>query len=339
MASKSTSSKDTGSKGRPKTPEATRQALKSAGIASTELVRNSKSLLQANAPVTSSDSSQPPLDAISKLASLIHSHTVRTALTCGPTASSPSATLNCIKDLHEPILPLISEYQSLSTSLYPEYFIICVQKEITSLLDTFGAFVGEVVEIACGDAEVESRERLQYSGMMMEVCDRIQRLCEDGPMPVLRKTLHETAEMLNDALEEIVQIITATEVDDGWSDEPIEYTPEQKTFARRAQSKLRYLSFLYKAISKRRMPANLTYHQAFRTKLDTIHECLSKLSVVVDDLVAGISAQEDPMDLELSVIQIVDLAQRLATTVKFPLNVISDGKEIWFDNWLKSMVV
>ena len=337
MDPKSTTPKEAASKGRPETPESIRQALKSVSTASAELVRNSKSLLQTNGDVTSFKSTQPPLDAISKLASLIHSHTVRTALTCGPTASSPTATLGCIKDLHEPILPLISEFQNLSSALYPEFFVIYIQREIVSLLDTVGAFVGEVVDIACGDADVESLERLQYSGMMLEVCDRIQQLCKDGPIPVLRRKLRETEGMLNDALEELVQIGDDI-LDDGWNDEPVEFTPEQEEFAKRIHTKLRLLSFLYKAILKRRLPVSITYDQSFRTTLNTVHECLSKLSIVVDDLVSGISAQEDPMDLELSIIQTIDEARRLAKAVKLPFNGVTDDRESWFDTWLEKMV-
>ena len=174
-------------KDRPETPESLRRALKSTAVTSTELVKNSKSLLESKMPRGSSKSNQPPLDAISKLVGLIHSHTVRTALTCGPTASSPSATLKCLKEFHEPILPLISEYQNLASAEYPEYFVDYVRKEVTRLLDTVDQFVGEVVEIACGDTDVDSRERLQYSGMMMEICDRIQQLCKDGPITNITK--------------------------------------------------------------------------------------------------------------------------------------------------------
>src|SRR5205814_1059196 len=206
MDPKSTRNNAGPSKDRPETAESLRRALKSTAVTSAELVKNSKSLLETKVPGTDK-SNQSPLDAIPKLASLIHSQTVRTALTCGPTASSPSATLKCLKELHEPILPLISEYQNLTSAEYPEYFVNHIGKEVIKLLDTLGPFVGEAVEIACGDSEVESRERLQYSGMMMEVCDRIQQLCKDGPIVIIRNKLRDTDEMLNDALEEVVQFV------------------------------------------------------------------------------------------------------------------------------------
>jgi hypothetical protein len=320
------------------TPESLRLALKSAAVTSTELVKNSKSLLESKVPRTSPKSIQPPLDAISKLTGLIHSHTVRTALTCGPTASSPIATLKCIKELHEPILPLISEYQNLASSEYPEYFVDYVRKEVTRLLDTLALFVGEVVEIACGDTAVESRERLQYSGMMMEICDRIQQLCRDSPIIILQNKLRDTDDMLNDALEEVEQLLESNKVDDGWGDEPIEYTPEEIAFAKRAQTKLRLLSFLYKAISKRRIHISLAYDHKFLTALDTVYVCFETLSAVVDDLVAGISAQEDPITLELLMIQIAGEARRLATTIRVPLNGVVDSRETWFDTWMEKMV-
>jgi hypothetical protein len=324
---------------RPKTPENVRQALKSARTASAELIQASKSLLQAGEH--SSDFTQTPLDAIAKLASLIHSHTVRTALTCGPTASSPMATLGCIKDLHEPILPMISDFQNLSPTAFPEFFIASVRRSIVSLLDTVDAFVGEVVEIACGDTDVESRERLQYSGMMMESCDRLQRICKDGPIAILRGKLRETEEMLNDALEEVAQVIDPTEndEDDGWNDEPTEYTTEEKTFAKRAQTKLKLLSFLYKAISKRRLSTTTSYDSSHRPSLDLVYSTLGTLEVPVDDLVAGITAQEDPMTLELSIVQTVGEARKLAETLRSPLTGIADGRETWFDTWLEKMIV
>ena len=325
------------SKDRPETPESLRLALKSTSVTSAELVKNSRTLLKTKVH-GENKSKEPPIEAISTLAGLIHSHTVHTALTCGPTASSPSATLKCLKELHEPILPLISEYQNLASAEYPEYFVNHVGKEVIRLLDTLGPFVREVVEIACGDSDVESRERLQYSGMMMEVCDRIQQQCKDGPIVILRNKLCDTDEMLNDALEEVLQIVDSNEVDDGWSDEPIEYTSEQKLLAERAKTKMRLLSFLYKAISKRRIPKGLTYERQHLTTLDMVYICFETLSVVVDELVAGISAQEDPMNLELSMIQIVGEARRLAAAIRIPLNGVVDGKETWFDAWVEKMV-
>lgn len=335
----STAKPSSASSSRPKTPENVKQALKSAQMASAELTQTSKSLLLSGKQ--SAESSKTSLDTIAKLASLIHSHTVRTALTCGPTASSPTATLGCIKDLHQPILPMISDFQSLSPTAFPEFFIASVRRSVVSLLDTVDAFVGEVVEIACGDTDVESCERLQYSGMMMESCDRLQQICKDGPIAILRGKLRETEDMLRDALEEVAQVIEPIENDeeDGWNDEPTEYTVDQTTFAKRAQTKLKLLSFLYKAISKRRISARTSYNLSNRTSLDLVYAALGTLEVAVDDLVAGITAQEDPMTLELSIVQTVGEARKLAETLRSPLTGIADGRETWFDTWLEKMIV
>ena len=327
------------SSSRPKTPENVRQALKSTQVASAELTQTSKSLLQSGKAFN--ESSPTSLDDIAKLGSLIHSHTVRTALTCGPTASSPTATLGCIKDLHQPILPMISEFQNLSPTDFPEFFIASIRRSIVSLLDTMDAFVGEVVEIACGDATVESPERLQYSGMMLESCDRLQQICKDGPIAILRGKLRETEGMLTDALEELAQVIDPTDNDEqnGWNDEPTEYTVEQTTFAKRAQTKLKLLSFLYKALSKRRISTTASYDPSHRPSLDLVYAALGTLEVAVDDLVAGITAQEDPMTLELSIVQTVGGARKLADTLRSPLTGIADGREPWFDTWLEKMIV
>lgn len=339
MTTKSRKGNGTFSKTGKETPESLRQALKSTYTASAELIQTSKAVLESSNPIA--PTSKPPqtsLDAIIKLASLIHSHTVRTALTCGPTASSPSATLACIKELHEPILPLVSEYQNISSGDYPDYFLAAVRKEIISLLDTTISFLGEAVEIACGDAEVESRERLQYSGMMMEICDRLQQICKDGPITQLRKKLRETEEMLTDALEEVVEIVnSAGEMDDEWGG-TVEYTPEQKALASRAQSKVRFLSFLYKAVSKRRLVTTLQYDKSYRERLEIVCGCLGVLSIAVDDLVSGISAQEEPMILELSMVQITNEGRKLADALRSPLDGIADGKETWFDTWLEKAV-
>jgi Grap2 and cyclin-D-interacting len=334
-----TPSDDKSSKDSPETPEAVQRALKSASVASTELLQTSKSILHSATLLASyTKSGQSSLDAIAKLASLIHSHTVRTALTCGPTASSPTATLNCVKDLHEPILPMISEFQNVTkTAEFPGFFVTVVSKEITTLLDMLHAFVEEVIEIASGDVSVESRERLQYSGMVMDVCDRLRKFCETGPNPVLRTQLRNTEEMLNDALEELTQLTESNSVDDGWDDEPIEYTPEQKAFAGRVQIKLKLLSFLYKAISKRRLPKDSQYATTCLPTLQSIHDNLDKLAANVDDLVSGICSQEDLMKLELSIIEVVNEAQRLARTIRLPLNGVEDGKESWFDTWLEKI--
>jgi Grap2 and cyclin-D-interacting len=236
---------------------------------------------------------------------------------------------------------MVSEFQNLASGEYPEYFVVSVRKEIEELFDTMVVFLGEVVEIACGDADVESRDRLQYSGMMLAICDRIQQICKDGPIKLLRDKLRETEEMLSDAINEVAEINDDETMlddvgDDGWGG-PVAYTPEEMKFAERVQSKLRLLSFLYKAIAKRRIPASLTYEKTFRTTVETIHTSLSQLRVTADELVSGISAQEEPMSLELSVVQISEASRKLANAVRVTLTGSTDGKEEWFDTWQEKM--
>src|SRR5579862_5367583 len=201
MATKSKKAEENSTK---KPSESIRQSLDAAYIASKELIETSRSLIQTESSPTISKPAPLPIQAITKLTSLIHSHTVRTALTCGPTASSPTATLSCIKELHEPILPLVTEFQAMSTSNeYPAFFVRGIRREIMMLFDAIVAFLGEVVEIARGEGSVESRERLQYSGMVMELCDRLGRICKEGPIGMIYGKLKDTQEMLADALEEV----------------------------------------------------------------------------------------------------------------------------------------
>jgi Grap2 and cyclin-D-interacting len=340
MEKEAPSSADSSSKDRSETPEKLRQALKSAAVASAELVQTSKSLLQSTSPQPSVPSKQPPLAAIATLAGLVHSHTVRTALTCGPTASSPSATLGCVKDLHEPILPMMAEYQNLAAmGEYPQFFVAKVRQAIIHLLDSFGPFVAEVVEIASGHGSVDSRERLQYSGVMMECTKRIQNLCTSNPIFLLRTKLKETQGMLDDAVEELQAILdpSSAPLDDGWSDEtttPPEYTPDQKSLAARVEKKLRLLQFLYKATSKRRM-TNVTYSPSMHGEIDVVNDLLTALAVDVDNLVSGISAAEEAMGLELLLVQVEDAGLGLARAIRVPFTGISDDREGWFDTWIE----
>jgi len=348
MEKKHPSVQASASPARPEIPEPLRQALKSAARASTELVQSSRSLLQSSSSESGKSavpSGQPPLAAIAILAGLVHSHTVRTALTCGPTAASPSATLGCVKDLHEPILPMMAEYQSLVESEeYPPFFVHKVRHEIIRFLDAFEPFVAEVVEIACGEASVESRKRLQYSGVMMESTKRIQRLCKTDPVQLLREKLTETQEMLCDAMTELQIILNpdgALPQDDGWLDTDTtapEYSPAQKSLATRAEQHLRLLHLLYKATSRRRL-TNVTYSPTMRGGIDVVNDLLTTLSVDVDNLVSGISDQEDPMALELTLVQLQDAGRKLAASIRIPFNHISDDREGWFDTWLEKFCV
>ena len=70
--------------------------------------------------------------------------------------------------------------------------------------------------------------------------------------------------------------------------------------------------------------------------LDTIHECLGKLAALVDDLVSGISMAEEPMTLELSLVQLTDQSKNLSGAVRIPLEGGEDQVE-WFDMWSKKM--
>jgi Grap2 and cyclin-D-interacting len=256
-------------------------------------------------------------------------------------ASSSSATLSCLKQFHEPILPLVSEFQAISSRAYPEYFTKTVQQRLLSLFDTMVQFLQEIVEIVCGDSNAESQERLHCSALMIQECDRIQKLCKEGPVMLLRSKLEETEEMLKDALDELGEVIEpATSEnydDDGWNGGPGDYTPEQTQFATRTQRKLRLLSMLYKAISKRRITAKTAYVNLMAQGLDSIDGCLKKLEALVDDLVSGVSMAEEPMTLELSLVQLVDEAKMLSGAVRLPLDGVGDGQVDWFVMWSKKI--
>lgn len=320
-------------------PDSTIEAIKSLHITSIELINSSRAIIQNP---TSSSPSKPAYSSLAQIAVLIgllHSHTVRTALTCGPTASSSTATLSCLKQFHEPILPLVSEFQAISSGEYPEYFTKAVRGRLLGLFDTMLQFLQEIVEIVCGRSSVESQERLHCSALMMQECDRIQQLCKDGPVLLLRTKLVETEEMLKDAMDELNEIIepdSEKDEEDGWAEEASEYTPDQKQFATRTQKKLRLLSLLYKATLKRRITSKTTYTKSMVANLDTTHNSLGKLAVSVDDLVSGISMAEEPMTLELSLVQLVDEAKTLSGAVRIPLEGGDDQVE-WFDMWSKKM--
>src|SRR2546423_1829007 len=178
-------------------PDSTYEAIKSLQKISIELLTTSKSLLQTPTPRPSN----PPtplsasLNGIATLASLLHSHTVRTALTCGPTAFSATATLSCLKQFHEPVLPLVSELQGLWGE-YPGYFTRELSRRGSSLFEMMILFLREIVEIVGGESSVDSQERLTCSGMMLQECDRIQRICKEGPIILLLRKLDDTKEML-----------------------------------------------------------------------------------------------------------------------------------------------
>ena len=206
-------------------------------------------------------------------------------------------------------------------------------------------FVGEIVEIASGVTSVESAERLRYSGMMLECCDDLKVVVVDkGVEGILRQKLNETISMLQDASQEVSEVAqeqTKDEEDNIWEDEEekdAEYSASEKDFAKRVQKQLHLLSLLYKAISKRRLNLTGPYDSSLRTKLEKIHDLLSSLASLVDDLVSGIVAQEDAMKLELVDVQFLQEARKLGESVRVPLNGEGDGKEEWFDAWLQRMV-
>jgi Grap2 and cyclin-D-interacting len=198
-------------------------------------------------------------------------------------------------------------------------------------------FLREIVEIVTGESTVDSQERLTCSGMMMQECDRIQRLCKEGPMVLLRNKLELTEEMLKDAMDELEVIVdtTSMEEDDEW---PRDDSPEQKEFAIRTQKVLKLLSLLYKAILKRRVTIQTGYNKSMLTKLDGIYVALEELNVAVDELVSGFyPGDKEPMTLELELIHLVDEAQSLSKAVREPLDGGRDTQVEWFDMWDQKM--
>lgn len=202
------------------------------------------------------------------------------------------------------------------------------------------------MEIVSGESTVDSQERLTCSGMMMQECDRIQQLCKEGPMILLRKKLENTKEMLDDAMNELEEVIdeptsiTVTsdddEDEDGWPTN--HYSLKQKEFAIRTQKILKLLALLYKAMGKRRVMIKIGYEKSMLMKLDGIYTNLEGLNVAVDELVAEIGlGNEEAMTLELELIHLVDEAQRLSMAVREPLNGGSDAQVEWFDMWDKKM--
>jgi Grap2 and cyclin-D-interacting, N-terminal len=320
-------------------PEALQKDLAAILVTSKEILHSSKSLLQSSPHTVPSKTSVAILADVSTLVGLVHSHTVRTALTCGPTAFSPKTTLSCIKDLLQPILPLVAEMQSLTASDgSPEFFTKSLSRDIAGLFNAIEPFLDEVVEIAKGERSVKSEERLTYSGMVMHLCDQIQRVCQDGPMKLFQKTLAETQEMLQDAMDELAEIATSTadvENFNAWGDR-VTYTPQQKDLAARGLTKLRLLSLLYKAISKRRL-STPTYLPPFRSTLNILQDTLVTLSSLTDDFSAGVAAEEDPMTMEITLLQIVEKANLVAATSRAPLTGPEDGREQWFDTWREKM--
>lgn len=200
------------------------------------------------------------------------------------------------------------------------------------------------MEIVGGESTVDSQERLTYSGMMMQECDRIQRICKEGPMILLTRRLDDTKEMLEDAMNELEEVVDDSTAIPFTSDEDEDTLPQnslsskQKEFAIRTQKVLKLLSLLYKAIGKRRITIKTGYENSMLVKLDGIWTRLEGLNVAVDELVAEIGlGNEDAMTLELGLIHVVDEAQRLSMAVREPLNGGSDAQVEWFDMWSKKM--
>ena len=184
------------------------------------------------------------------------------------------------------------------------------------------------MEIACGNAKVDSVGRLQYSGMMLERCDSISRVCVEGPVMMLCGKLRDTEDMLNDALEELTEVI---------ANEEDEYTSEDIEFAKRGRTKLTLLRFLYRAIQKRRIQSRLEYDESLCSTLDIVYGSLEKLATTTDELVSGLSVSEDLMRLELCIVEILAEGEKLGTAIREPLNRVSDEREAWFDSWLKKL--
>ena len=198
------------------------------------------------------------------------------------------------------------------------------------------------MEIVGGESSVDSQERLTCSGMILQECDRIQRICKEGPIILLIRKLDDTKEMLDDAmneLEEVVDdstVITLSSDEDEWPRNSL--SPRQKEFAIRTQKVLKLLSLLYKAIGKRRITIKTAYEKSMLMKLDGIYTRLEGLNVAVDELVAEIGlGNEEAMTLELELIHVVDEAQRLSMAVREPLNGESDAQVKWFDMWSNKM--
>lgn len=233
--------------------------------------------------------------------------------------------------------------QAISQGEYPEYFTAELSRRVSGLFETMILFLREIVEIVTGESAVDSQERLTCSGMMMQECDRIQQLCKESPMVLLRKKLELTEEMLKDAMDELEEIVAPTSItftpdeedDDEW---PRDDSPEQKEFAIRTQKVLKLLSLLYKAILKRRVTINMGYTKSMLTNMDGIYVALDELNVAVDELVSEINlGDKEPMTLELQLIHVVDEAQRLSKAVREPLDGGRDTQVEWFDIWGKKM--
>ena len=247
----------------------------------------------------------------------------------------------------------MAAYQVVRSEEYPTFFVKGVGHSLERLLDTMGVFVGEIVEIASGGTSVESAERLRYSGMMLECCDDLKGIVDKGVEGILKKKLNETISMLKDATEEVSEVVqqeTKDEQEDErlvndeddqeevLEDDEVEYSATEKEFAKRVQKQLHLLSLLYKAISKRRLSLTGPYDSSLRTKLESIHDLLSLLASLVDELVSGIVAQEEAMKLELLDVELLQEARKLGESVRLPLSGNGDGKEEWFDAWLQRMV-
>jgi hypothetical protein len=321
-----------------------------------------------------------PLDVIKATTTLLKSHTTTLSLVLINPPLTPSAIIAKINDVSSGALngmvaaasyvPQPGRKDDIGDIMRTE-----VKAQVRRLLSTWGDLLALVLRIAesrqgaqgkdTGPTKSEKQDVLSATGVLWEACDVLLKLCNDGVVGLVVKKAAELRATLLDAIEELKEWGEDIDDDDDDEDNDAEGSDDEddlfgasnklgkddtvlKELLDTSVKKLKMVSMLYQAISKRRLrtyPAVLT---AFATngasdatstpaqKLDDLMVALKQIPDTVDDLASAfydLNEEEAKETLDKTCKE----AEKAAELVKQSWTGSDDEFTAWSGKWITAL--
>ncbi len=247
----------------------------------TLLIQSESSVTRSPLPSSIASASENNVDllsAVEQSASLIKAQTTKLSLLCITEPFTPSAVLSVLRELSTAALPvLMSAVQSCSIAIWGQTFTNELNFRTQRLLQELKALLEEISLKEKGDSSKKvtgggsTKDRLQSTGVIWEVCDELIELKNKGIAGVVATKAQEYQDMLEDAITELREWGDEVDKDEDDDDEGSDGAKDDGNFFLKPQKglskkdtdlksqldktlkRLEFVKMLYKPLIKRRL--------------------------------------------------------------------------------------
>jgi hypothetical protein len=339
------------------------------------------------APISSSTPEPNALDVVKTCTTLLKSHTTTLSLLLLTPPLTPSALIKKIGDVSSGVLSnLVAAASTTPTTGQKDdlggVMRVELRAQVRRLIGTWGDVLALVLQLAerrvgstgkdDGPTEGERQDVLAATGVVWEACDTLLKICQDGVVGLVVKKAEQFKSVLKDAIEELQEWGEDIEEDededkaegsdgedDGFADEDEIFGAANKlgkgdkeltVLLDTSVKKLKKISMLYQALSKRRLktfpksstPVETTNGESAEPpadpmpKLDQLMVLLKTIPETVDDL-ASAFYDLDEEEAKETLDKVCGEAKSAIALVKQNWTGTDDEFTAWSGKWIEAL--